>query len=164
MSNITKEAQSWSAWHKAAGRAEIDQAIRAIYADLDAAIAAKSPTCWLSGKCCHFESYGHRLYVTALEIAWLIQQLDTPQITMNHDELVQIDGCPFQQNKLCGVHTVRPLGCRIYYCDPNAQGWQNEIYEIYLNRLRALHEQHGLDYRYLEWRAGLAEANAMLEL
>ena len=41
-------------------------------------------------------------------------------------------------------------------CDPKAAGWQEELSERMLGRLRALHEAHGIPYRYGEWRAMLA--------
>jgi len=64
-------------WREAAARPDIDAALRALYAEVDAAITQRGPTCWTSGKCCKFESFGHRLYVTALEVAWFLRQVDT---------------------------------------------------------------------------------------
>ena len=60
-------------------------------------------------------------------------------------------------NNLCTAREARPLGCRIYFCDENAQAWQNDVYEKYHARLRAVHEEFGLPYRYLEWREALRE-------
>lgn len=155
----TEAQEDWSRWFDAAKRESIDSALRALYEALDEDVASRKPTCWLSGKCCHFESYGHQLWVTALEVAWLLEQLDASQrAALLEAGLPKFDGCPFQAGKLCGVHALRPLGCRIYYCDPNAQGWQNDVYEAHLGRLRAMHERHGIEYRYVEWRVGLAEA------
>ena len=97
--------------------------------------------------------------MTGLEIAWLVDQLEpSHRDALARADLPGLDGCPFQQDKLCGVHTIRPLGCRTYYCDPAAQDWQNPAYETYLDDLRTLHDKHGLDYRYIEWRWGLADA------
>lgn len=156
---IVADQSLWLRWCSAAGGEPIDRAIRQIYRELDEDIAARSPTCWLSGKCCHFESYGHRLFVTGLEVAWVAQQFDSSQWDrLAGSELELMDGCPFQSGKLCGIHAVRPLGCRIFYCDPAAQGWQQEVYETYQRAIRALHESHEVEYQYLEWRAALAEA------
>jgi Fe-S-cluster containining protein len=66
-------------------------------------------------------------------------------------------GCPFQVEGLCTAREARPLGCRLYFCDENAQSWQSEVYEKYHAKLRAVHERFGLPYRYLEWRAALRE-------
>ena len=51
---------------------------------------------------------------------------------------------------------MRPLGCRIYFCDPRAAGWQEDLSERTLARLRALHDAHDVPYRYGEWRTMLA--------
>jgi Fe-S-cluster containining protein len=65
-------------------------------------------------------------------------------------------GCPFQRGNLCGVQAIKPLGCRIYFCDRRAQDWQNDLSERLLAELRALHERLDLPYRYGEWRGMLA--------
>ena len=148
----------WAVWLDAAGRPTVADALGRLFADLGADIAARKPTCWLSGRCCKFDSFGHKLYVTGLEIAWMVVRLDSVgRARLANAELADFDGCPFQIDKLCSVHALRPLGCRVYFCDANAQQWQNAVYESFLDRLRALHEQFGLEYRYIEWRAGLAE-------
>jgi Fe-S-cluster containining protein len=154
-------ADPWLAWRDAGRDPRVDQQLRALYDDLAAEIARRAPTCWISGRCCKFETYAHRLYITALEVAWLIDRLDDASLQrLREANLPGMDGCPFQLEGLCSVHATRPLGCRIYFCDPAAQHWQNPVYESFLDRLRALHAQHHIDYRYLEWRAALNEARA----
>ena len=41
---------------------------RRVLAEADADIAARKPVCRASGRCCQFEKYGHRLYVTTAEV------------------------------------------------------------------------------------------------
>lgn len=65
--------------------------------------------------------------------------------------------CPFLVDRLCSVHAIKPLGCRVYFCDPSAQIWQQELSEAGLARIRSLHDRHGIEYRYGEWR-GMLEA------
>lgn len=49
-----------------------------VYAEAAAAIAARGPSCWASGRCCNFDQAGHRLYVTGLEAAYcIIRAADT---------------------------------------------------------------------------------------
>ena len=154
---VTRPSNNTIPWDKlftAAGRSDVDAALRKTYEAIERDIAERNPTCWLSGKCCHFDSYGHRLYVTALEAAWVLKQEPTPAIEADP---TQLDGCVFQRNKLCGVHAIRPLGCRVFFCDPSAT-WQNDVYEMHLKSLRALHERFDLPYHYLEWRVALDEA------
>jgi hypothetical protein len=44
------------------------------------------------------------------------------------------------------------MGCRIFFCDPTSIEWQNDLYERAHKRIAALHEEHGIPYRYGEWR------------
>ena len=59
--------KSWAIWREAAGREAIDRAIHQLYDDLGQAVVERRPVCNASGRCCRFEEYGHRLYVTGLE-------------------------------------------------------------------------------------------------
>jgi Fe-S-cluster containining protein len=153
----------WADWHRAAGEAGVDVQLRAVYEELAAEIARRNPTCWISGKCCKFDEYGHRLYVTGLEIAWMLRQLDAEAMArLREADLPGSPGCPFQVKKMCSVQGIKPLGCRIFFCDPSAESWMNEVYEQFLVKLRQMHAALGLDYRYVEWRQGLAEARAAM--
>ncbi len=160
--------ESWRVWRRAVADTSVDRAIASLYAELDREIAARRPTCWISGRCCNFEAFGHKLYVTGLEIAWFLSKLcgSVPQATVPvrapqeswQARLEPAGVCPFQINKLCSVHAVRPLGCRIFFCQDGTDVWQHELYEQFLLRLRRLHDERRLPYCYMEWRMGLAEA------
>ncbi len=62
------------------------------------------------------------------------------------------DACPFQVDKLCTVHAIRPMGCRVYFCDKTAQHWQHDLSEELLAEIRVLHDSSAIEYRYAEWR------------
>ncbi len=146
-------ADQWRRWFDAAGDAETDRALRAIYDELQREITERKPVCEMSGSCCRFNTYDHLLYVTGLEIAWMVRQLDGPaRRRLALADLPGMDGCPFQVDRLCSVHALRPLGCRVYFCDPTAQIWHVHQYETMLKRLRALHERLDLPYLYIEYR------------
>lgn len=145
-------------WLAAAHRPEIDNQLQAIYQLIADQVAARAPVCVASGRCCNFESYGHRLYVTGLEAAWCVNQLTSehPSLTpQSVQDALQRGGCPFQVGTLCGAHTIKPVGCRTYYCDPTAQQWQEELTERTHAMVKALHTAAGVPYRYMEWRAML---------
>ena len=133
----------------AAGRADVAAAVGEVYATVAAAVDARRPACSASGECCHFDAYGHDLFVTPLELAAFVGQLRATPAS-------QPGGCPFQAGQLCGVHAIRPFGCRLFYCDPTATDWQHEMYERLHAELRQLHERLGVDYLYVEWRRALA--------
>ena len=79
-------------------------------------------------------------------------------------ELSTLDNpCAFQVNGMCGIHTIRPLGCRIFFCQEGTQDWQQDVYEQFQQRIRRLHDEHELPYRYMEWRAGLIEAAGAID-
>src|SRR5438874_1280896 len=54
---------------RAAGRADVREAIEQVYRDLQQEIDIRKPVCKTSGRCCRFEEFGHRLYVTTMELA-----------------------------------------------------------------------------------------------
>ena len=61
-------------------------------------------------------------------------------------------GCPWQEDRLCAARAGRPVGCRVFYCDPRASEWVPELAEWAHSAIKALHEQHGVAYAYGEWR------------
>jgi Fe-S-cluster containining protein len=149
-------SQHVQAWRAAANSEPIIAELEAVYAYIQAQVECRRPLCTQSGNCCRFEEYQHRLYVTGLEAAYTVQRLPQPITSPAIQEAKQRGGCPFQSANLCSVHTIRPLGCRIFYCDQTAQGWQEELCERMLAEVRRIHDRHAIPYRYGEWRAMLA--------
>lgn len=113
-----------------------------LYAEVDREVAAAGPVCVASGRCCRFKEYGHILYLSNLEAEVLLQSAPP------YEQPVSPDFCPFQKGNLCTAREPRPLGCRIYYCDPNYQETGNRIMEDSLRRLKELAAQEGLPWLY----------------
>ena len=126
----------------------------ALYADVQRQIDARRPRCDRSGQCCKFESFGHLLFVTTLELAAF--GLRRPA-----NDLPDGDGCRYQVAGLCTAHSVRPFGCRVFFCDPTAEGWQQDQYEHFHTRLKRLHDELDVPYLYVEWRQGLASIDGV---
>jgi Fe-S-cluster containining protein len=116
--------------------------LMAIYHELDALIASFSPVCQASGRCCRFTEYGHTLFLSQPEADLLLEPGLPP------GSVVSKDFCPFQIAGQCTARDRRPMGCRIYYCDPNFQDQQPEITERFISRLKALHERTNTPWRY----------------
>jgi Fe-S-cluster containining protein len=131
--------------------------VGALYADVQRAIDARRPACAVSGRCCRFEEFGHRLFVTTVELAAFVAALEGTGRRPGGDPAAAWDGtgCPFQSGKLCGVHAIRPFGCRMFFCDATSTDWQNEAYEQFHARLKRMHEELNVPYFYVEWRAAL---------
>lgn len=114
-----------------------------LYQEVDRDVAAAGPVCVASGRCCRFKEYGHTLFLSNLEAEVLLH--DVPPYD---PEKVTPDFCPFQHGNLCTAREPRPLGCRVYYCDPNYQDTCNDITEKYLRRLKELALAHDVPWRY----------------
>jgi Fe-S-cluster containining protein len=140
-----------------ATRPEVCEAIENVYRALQDAIDLRRPICVSSGLCCRFEEFGHRLFVTTLEMAAFVSQADRPLNPGTWDGT----GCPFQLNRLCDVHPIRPFGCRIFFCDETSTQWQTEQYERLHRELKRLHAELAVPYFYVEWREALAALSTL---
>ncbi len=145
-----------TAVESAASRAEVSDAVGGVYAALGDAIELRRPICVTSGRCCRFEEFGHRLFVTTMEMAAFVRDLGAERTIPERVQRWGGRGCPFQVGGLCSVHAIRPFGCRVFFCDATSTGWQSEQYERFHKELKRLHEALGVPYFYVEWRAALA--------
>ncbi len=127
---------------RGAPMSELHRQVLEIYEEVDREVAAAGPVCIASGRCCRFQEYGHVLMVSQLEAGVLLAAAPS------YDLPVSAAFCPFQKQNLCTAREPRPLGCRVYFCDPAYQEAGHRITEKYLNRLKALTREHGLDWHY----------------
>jgi len=163
-----EQSRQLAAAVRAAQRVEVYTALASLYRDFGAEVQRRRPVCRTSGRCCRFEEFGHRLFVTTMELATFAGALQAGPTgnlpTRRHARIplpMLAPGgaagacCPFQRDNLCSVHAIRPLGCRVFFCDESSTDWQREQYEQLHGRLRALHGALGIDYFYVEWLAAL---------
>lgn len=142
---------------EAARRSDVSEVMRQFYAEADGRIAEQAATCWNKGQCCRFGEFGHRLYVTAMEVAYYLGGCDAPahagRLNRPHATIpvVTEDVCPHAYGGTCHARDRRPLGCRIFFCDLAAQQWQSPLMETLLARLRVLHDTLGVRYFYADW-------------
>lgn len=132
--------------------ASVGQLVHDLYAEVDAAVAAAGPKCDASGRCCRFKEWGHVLYLSQIEAEVLLSAAPPYQSP------VSPDFCPFQKENLCTAREPRPLGCRIYFCDPAYQEVGNRIMESALSKLKQLAREHDLDWRYAPLHVFLNES------
>jgi len=146
------------AWRAFAAEPAIVAELEAIFTLIADQVEARAPVCESSGRCCNFDRTGHRLFTTGLEAAYTLSRLPagvacTPEAVA---EAITRGDCPFLVHGRCGVHTIKPTGCRVYFCDPTATEWQQDLSERVQALLRSTHERHGVAYVYAEWRSLLA--------
>lgn len=121
---------------------ECKDRLRRLYAELDGKVSAAGPRCEASGRCCRFTEYGHTLFLSEMEAEWLFE----PGIP--EGQPVNRDTCPYQVQGLCTARERRPLGCRVYFCDPTFAELQVDLSEEYVRRLKDLHKEVGRPWRY----------------
>jgi Fe-S-cluster containining protein len=139
-------------------------AVQEIYRQLDEKLSTSGGVCTQSGRCCRFEEYGHRLYVTTLEMLYFIQGMRREGADKLNPDLSLLDHskCPYQINNRCSVRTYRPAGCRIYFCSGSSQEFQNELTETILGELKALHQKFDAPYYYGDWTQWLKQSEPLL--
>jgi hypothetical protein len=127
--------------------------LRALYEQVDAEVAGLGPVCQLSGRCCRFKEYGHTLFVSTPEVQLLLDSAPAPQRPLDGGET-----CPWQDDRgHCTARDCRPLGCRVYYCDPAYEPSAHGLSERYIARLKALTDRHGLPWNYAPLHRHLRE-------
>jgi Fe-S-cluster containining protein len=136
---------------------QLRKVVLKLYAEVDREVAEAGPVCIASGRCCRFKEYGHVLFLSNLEAEVLLAAAppyDPASVTS--------DFCPFQKGNLCTAREPRPLGCRVYFCDPGYQEKCNEISEKYLRKIKELADEHGVDYRYAPLHRFLTEPDGVV--
>jgi Fe-S-cluster containining protein len=144
-------------------------------------------SCAACGKCCDFEQYDHRLYVTAPEIIYFVeksgdsnfrtngkvdviasvakqsQTLEIKRLPRRPDSsglLATTTGrCCYQINGKCSVHPFRFSGCRIFCCKGKST-FQSELTESAIKKFKALCAELQIPYRYVELPTALKDFTA----
>jgi Fe-S-cluster containining protein len=123
-------------------REQLRRRVFKLYDEADAEIRSHGPVCVASGKCCRFKEYGHTLFLSHLEADVLLA--GAPEYGTPTDP----GFCPFQVNKLCTARQHRPLGCRVYYCDPSYAGKGELITEKHVAELKAISDEWDVGWTY----------------
>jgi hypothetical protein len=116
--------------------------LKRLYEDVDRQVAVHAPRCEISSRCCKFKEYGHTLFLSEMEADFLLEG-GLPCLTE-----AGADVCPYQLNGLCSARERRPLGCRVYFCDPTYDDAQKDISEESIGRLKRFHDTVNRPWRY----------------
>ena len=107
--------------------------------------------CKACGKCCDFESFGHRLYITSPELIYFRSKLKE-----NDVPLLETAGsvCPYRVEGKCSVYPWRFAGCRIFQCcgDKQAQG---RLSEWAVEQMKAICRRFDAEYYYRDLLSAL---------
>jgi Fe-S-cluster containining protein len=139
---------------RASKRPDVQRAVYNVYRALQDAIDLRRPLCVTSGRCCRFSEFGHNLFVTTMELATFVREIESSQAGPFRAGSFE-SSCPFQQGTLCSVHGIRPFGCRVFFCDAPSTDWQREQYSRFHTELKRLHQQLEVPYFYVEWLEAL---------
>lgn len=129
------------------------RAVADLFAQVDLEMAAYHERCARCGRCCCFATYDHRLFVTTMELAYLLAQVgsDLSAPTDNSAD------CIFQIRESCSIHPHRMLGCRIFLCKLRDASKQGEFGERWHHAMIELHREYCVPYCYAEWGDALRQ-------
>ena len=123
-----------------------------IYAWLELRIRRRSDmdgTCRACGDCCDFETFDHRLFVTPPEVIYLAANLSVDNV-----KAMPTGRCPYNIDGKCGIYEYRFAGCRIFFCQGDAD-FQSELSESALAGLKSICTEFEIPYRYLDLATAL---------
>ena len=148
--------EAHDALHEADRLAEIRLELRQLYQEVDQAVSDLGPVCELSGRCCRFQEYGHTLFLSAAEAVLLADEAPSPVRDLDAGE-----SCPWQDAQgRCAAREARPLGCRVYFCDPLYEEHASKLTETFLKRLKRLADERDWPWHYAPLHEHLRAARA----
>jgi len=105
--------------------------------------------CRACGKCCDFDRFDHRLYVTTPEIMYLAARLGTQGIRPMVD-----NKCPYNVGAKCTIRNARFAGCRIFFCKGD-KDFQSALSNQAIEKFKSICEELRVPYRYVELKTAL---------
>ena len=154
---------------RAAGSENLCRRIEEIYEEADRRIGQSDVSCRQCGGCCRFEESEQNLMASTIEagylLAWLRKQdgevLKALSVGMDSAAWV----CPFLAEGVCLAREGRSLGCRVFFCQAERQGPERmaEVYELFHEQLKILHEQAEIAYKYFTWEEIIQTVEELLQ-
>ena len=106
-------------------------------------------TCDICGKCCDFDSFGHRLFVTSPELIYLTANLRGDKLRP-----MTTGRCPYNIADKCTIHEHRFAGCRIFCCKGD-KDFQSGLSESALKEFKSICTEFSVPYRYADLATAL---------
>lgn len=108
------------------------------------------------GKCCDFDAFDHRLFVTPPELMYLTANLGGENV-----KPMPNGQCPYNIDGKCTVYEYRFIGCRIFSCKGNVD-FQSGLSESALKKLKSLCTEFQIAYRYTDLATALGNRDLWL--
>jgi Fe-S-cluster containining protein len=125
-----------------------------IYKWLDLQISNNSNlagVCYDCGKCCDFESFDHKLFVTPPELIFLMAKLHSENL-----KPMKAGRCPYNADGKCSIYEHRFSGCRIFSCKGDID-FQSRLSESAVEKFKAICQEFQIPYRYTDLATALNE-------
>lgn len=121
----------------------LQAALESIYNDLEAELGTLNIKCSSCGTCCNFESFGHVLYASVIEVDYLQTNTDTKPLTISNKV------CPYLIDNHCSIRKFRTLGCRVFFCDKTYNDdLSPDIYNKYYAQIKKLAIEFNVNWEY----------------
>jgi len=133
---------------------KIADAVAEVYDWIDSQTGQAPAQCEACGRCCDFENYDHRLFVTGPELAYFGFKLQPDKI-----KLMPNSKCPYNLQGKCTVYKHRFANCRIFFCKVD-KDLQSKLSEDSLKKIKSICDQFHLPYHYIDLPAALNNAIA----
>jgi Fe-S-cluster containining protein len=133
---------------------EVIKRVAEVYNWLDLQVATREDTdlkCKACGKCCDFESWGHRLYVSTPELAYFAAGRIAENIRPMRHGL-----CPYNLNGKCQAYDKRFIGCRVFLCEGD-NDVEAELSNKSLEAMKRISNDCGMIWRYADLKTALNE-------
>lgn len=98
--------------------------------------------CDACGKCCDFDGFDHRLFVTPPELMYLAVNLVSENV-----KPMPGSRCPYNIGDKCTVYEYRFAGCRIFCCKADTN-FQSRLSEWALKEFKSVCAEFRIPYRY----------------
>ena len=122
----------------------------ALWREIDNRLSLPDPQCRACGRCCDFREARHTLFAARAELDFCLDwaRRHLPLRPAEAARRVAEGLCPFWEGGLCTVRSVRPVGCRVYFCSRERTTERDELAVWAHRRLRDISAELGQPWWY----------------
>jgi Fe-S-cluster containining protein len=123
----------------------IRESLNTLYLELAEELSKLPAKCYGCGKCCNFKENGMQLFAQKLEKDLIVEETGVVPF------LVEKGHCNFQENGLCTIHPIRPLGCRTFFSEAADSVSHQDLYEKYHRKIKNIGMQNHIEYEFVSF-------------